>query len=153
MKIGVLSDTHGFFDPKIETIFDGVEHLFHAGDIGLAHVINELENIAPVTAVRGNTDTGLSWPETAVVQLAGRKFVIQHIVNPRSLSQTLQARLDREQPDVVVFGHTHRPFCQTLGRVLFLNPGYAGKPRFGLARSVATLQCDTNGISCQFHEL
>ena len=54
---------------------------------------------------------------------------------------------------MVVFGHTHKPFCETIGRALYFNPGYAGKPRFKLARSVAILHCDSNGIRPEFVEL
>ncbi|HAV64105.1 MAG TPA: YfcE family phosphodiesterase, partial [Verrucomicrobiales bacterium] len=58
MRIGVISDTHGYLDPKIPALFQGVEHILHAGDIGYASIILELEQIAPVTAVLGNTDIG-----------------------------------------------------------------------------------------------
>lgn len=153
MRIGVISDTHGFLDPKVARLFRGVEHILHAGDIGLPGVVLELESIAPVTAVLGNTDAALSFRETEIVRLAGRKFLVHHIVNPRSPTDTLKERLAREQPDVVVFGHTHKPFRESLGPTLFLNPGYAGKPRFGLDRSVAVLECDSGALSCQFHEL
>jgi uncharacterized protein len=153
MRIGVISDTHGFFDPQIQRLFEGVEHILHAGDIGFARIILELENIAPVTAVLGNTDGDLRFRETEALRLAGRKFLIHHIVNAHFPSETFKARLTRELPDVVVFGHTHKPLYETLGQTLFLNPGYAGKPRLGMPRSVATLDCDGGGISCQFHEL
>ena len=56
----------------------------------------------------------------------------------------------RERPDAVVFGHTHRPFCGTIDGALFFNPGYAGKTRFGLKRSVAILHCDENGIQGEY---
>ena len=55
--------------------------------------------------------------------------------------------------DVVVFGHTHKPFCEKIGNALFFNPGYAGKPRFNLPRNVAVLHCDTDGITADFLEL
>jgi hypothetical protein len=142
MKIGVISDTHGYFDPGIAESFAGVDHILHGGDIGQASVIHELEALAPVTAVLGNTDAGLSFKETEWVQLAGRKFLLRHIVNPHAPADRLQTLLDREKPDAVVFGHTHQPFCQTIGGTLFFNPGYAGKPKFGQERSVALLHCD-----------
>src|SRR5207244_12911147 len=83
MKIGVISDTHNFLDPKIPKLFAGVEHILHGGDIGLPWVILELEAIAPVTAVLGNTDDGrLQFKETEIVELAGRKFMVQDIVDP-----------------------------------------------------------------------
>jgi uncharacterized protein len=153
LSIGVISDTHGHFDRKLPDLFKGVDHILHAGDIGLPWLILELEDIAPVTAVLGNCDTGLSYNETEVVTLANRKFLLHHIVDPRKPGEKLQRRIIRENPDVVVFGHTHKRFCQTVGQTLFFNPGYAGKPRFGLPRSVAILSCDDQGITADYFDL
>ena len=80
MKIGVISDTHNFLDPNPK-LFSGVEHILHGGDVGLPRIIMELEQIAPVTAVLGNTDSDTQLRETEVVELAGRKFLIHHIVD------------------------------------------------------------------------
>ena len=153
MKIGAISDTHGHFDPKIPKLFAGVDHILHAGDIGLPLLILELEQIAPVTAVLGNTDVGLDFKETEVAEFDGRKFLLHHIVDPRKPAEAIQRRIVGEGPDVVVFGHTHKPHCETIGRTLYFNPGYAGKQRFNLARSVAILHCDANGIRPEFLEL
>lgn len=153
MKIGVISDTHNFLDPKIVELFAGVEHILHAGDVGNLPIISELEAIAPVTAVYGNTDMGLPLKETEVVELDGWKFLIHHIVNPHALTDRLQERIARAQPDVVVFGHTHRAFCETISGVLYFNPGSAGKPKFGLGRTVAILHCDAKGTRQEFISL
>ncbi len=153
MKIGVISDTHGYLDPQILKLFSEVDHILHAGDIGLPWLILELEQIAPVTAVLGNTDDGLSFGEIEVVRLAGRKFLLHHIVDPQSPGEIIQQRILRERPDVVVFGHTHKPYNQTIGKTLYFNPGYAGKQRFSLERSVAILTCDDSGICAEFKKL
>ncbi len=151
MKIGVISDTHNFFDPRIPELFAGVEHIVHAGDIGLPKILYQLEAIAPVTAVLGNTDDpGFRWRLTEVVELGKRKLLLHHIVNPHSLQENLASRIAREQPDVVIFGHTHKPFSEKINGVLYLNPGYAGKTRFGLPRSVALLHCATRNLRCEF---
>jgi hypothetical protein len=151
MKIGVISDTHNFFDPKIPELLKGVDHILHAGDIGTATITFQLEQIAPVTAVLGNNDQFLPFKETEVVKLAGRKYLLHHIVNhPRALDEPVRSRVAREQPDVVVFGHTHKPFCQMFGGVLFFNPGYAGKPGSGMERSVAILRWDGGNIRPDF---
>jgi uncharacterized protein len=150
MKIGVISDTHGFLDPKIQELFAGVGHILHAGDIGDPMIELELKFIAPVTLVVGNNDPGLSFKETEVVTFAGKKILVHHIVYPQSPADKIKARIARERPEVVVFGHTHKRFCETLGGILFFNPGYAGKPKFGAERSVAILHCDENGIRHQF---
>lgn len=150
MKIGVISDTHGFLDPKVQTIFAGVDHILHAGDIGFATIILELEFIAPVTAVLGNTDSDIHYPLTQTVKLGQKKFLVHHIVNPRALTGSLEARIAKDEPDVVVFGHTHKKFAETVNGILFFNPGYSGKLKFGVERSVAILQCDENGIRHEF---
>ena len=154
MKIGVISDTHNFLVPKIARLLGGVEHILHAGDVGSLSIILQLEAIAPTTAVSGNTDDpGMNYRATEVVSLAGRKFLVHHIVNPQALSEDFQCRIARERPDVIVFGHTHKPFSATVAGTLFFNPGYAGKSRFGMERSVAILHCDEKGIEPEFFRL
>lgn len=146
-RIGVISDTHNYLDPRISSLFAGVDHILHAGDIGLPAIVLQLEQIAPVTGVCGNTDDpGFQYPQTEVVEVEGYRFLVQHIVNPQYPADTLKVRIAHDRPDAVVFGHTHKPFRQTIGGVLFFNPGYAGRLRFGLARSVAILHFDERGI-------
>lgn len=152
-KIGVLSDTHGHLDPKIPELFAGVDIILHAGDIGLPWLILELEEIAPVTAVAGNTDVGLEYKDTELVELEGRRFLLHHAVDVNAPSDKVKRRIIRENPDVVVFGHTHKRFCETIGQTLYFNPGYAGKPRFNLPRSVAVLTCDDKGMTADYFEL
>ena len=150
MKIGVISDTHDFLDPKIQDIFAGVDHILHAGDVCTAWILFQLEQIAPVTAALGNNDATMSLKLTELVELAGRKFLIQHILNPQALDQPTARHILRHRPEVVVFGHTHKQFGQTLGGMWFFNPGYAGRPRFGAARSVAIVHCDKKEIRSEF---
>lgn len=153
MKIGIISDTHNHFDPRIPVLFSGVDHILHAGDIGLPWVILELESIAPVTAVLGNNDAGLQFKETETIELGGRKFLVHHIVDAHRPAEPIRRRIAREKPDVVVFGHSHKPFNEVIGRTLYFNPGYAGKPRFNLARSVAVLHCGRTGLRAEYHPL
>jgi putative phosphoesterase len=150
MKIGVISDTHGFLDPRVPKIFAGMDHILHAGDVGDAFIAFELEQIAPATVVLGNTDLGLTFKLTEVVELAGRKFLVQHIVHPPAPDDQLKSRLARVRPDVVVFGHTHKPYAETLGGILFFNPGYSGKAKFGTERSVAIFHCNENDFRHEF---
>jgi putative phosphoesterase len=154
MKIGVISDTHNFLDPKVPDLLVGVDHILHGGDIGQNRLILELEAIAPVTAVLGNTDdAGLPFNQTEVVELAGQKFLVHHIINPRSLEESIAARIRREKPHVVVFGHTHKPFCGHIDGTMFFNPGYAGNSRFGMERSLAILHCDGNTLRAEYLKL
>ena len=153
-KLGVISDTHNYLDPKVLTIFEGVDHIIHAGDIGMPSIILQLENLAPVTAVIGNTDDpGLRYRQTELVEFAERKFLVHHIVNPRAPDENLRDRIAREKPNVVVFGHTHKPFCETIDGILYFNPGYTGKSRFGMERSVAVIHCDSKEIRPQYFSL
>lgn len=135
MKIGIISDTHNYLDPKVVELFAGVDHILHAGDVGLMTIIHQLENIAPVTAVLGNTDSGIPLREMERVELGGTKFLIRHIVDPHEREGNPWAA----GADVVIFGHTHKPAQVKVGGTLFLNPGYAGKQRFELPRSLATM--------------
>jgi putative phosphoesterase len=150
MKLGVISDTHGYLDPRVESIFKGVNHIFHAGDIGSPIIELELKFVAPVTVVLGNNDLGLSFKETEVITLADKKFLVHHIVNPHALSDPMKTRLRRHRPDVVIFGHTHKPFAETIDDIFFFNPGYSGKPKFGTERSVALLHLEGPTIRHEF---
>ena len=153
MKIGVISDTHSFFDPKIPELFKGVEHILHAGDIGSAFIIFQLEQIAPVTAVKGNSDPPLPYKETEVFELGRRKFLLQHIVEPETPAVLLEHRVLKEKPQAIIFGHTHKPFSRMINDIFYFNPGYAGKTRFDLERSVAILHFDSNEIRPEFLKL
>ncbi len=153
MKIGLISDTHGFLDPRLPRIFRGVDHILHAGDIGPDHLIAQLESIAPVTTVLGNTDSSTLYRLTETIVLGGRKFLVHHIVSPHALTNELQERLARERPAIVLFGHTHQQFNHVVNGIWFLNPGYAGKPKSGAARSVALLEGDAKEIQVEFIEL
>ncbi len=153
MTLGILSDTHGLFDPKLPALFSGVEHILHGGDVGSGEIIVRLEKIAPVTAVLGNNDAGLNLRETEVLGLDGRKFLLHHIVDVRRPADGVRERIAREAPDVVVFGHTHRPHAGQLGRTLYFNPGYAGPQRFNLIRSVALFHIEGEEVRWEFKSL
>jgi putative phosphoesterase len=150
VKIGVISDTHDFLDPRVKELFADTQHILHAGDVGTAWITFQLEQMAPVTAVIGNTDVELSLRENEVLELAGSRFMLQHIVNPQAPDERLRRQLEKHRPNVVVFGHTHKAFDQTLNGVRYFNPGYAGRPKFNQPRSVAILDCDESGIVAEF---
>lgn len=152
-RIGVISDTHGHLDAKVARLFQGVSHIFHAGDIGYASIILELQGIAPTTAVSGNTDSGLIYQETETVDLGSTRFLIHHIVDVNRLEPRLAARIAKDRPRVVIFGHTHRAYSEEHKGVLFLNPGYSGTPKSNQSRSVAILHCDGGAFTTEFLEL
>lgn len=150
MKLGIISDTHGFLDPRIESLFKGVNHIFHAGDIGSPIIELELKFISPVTMVLGNNDDGMTYKDTEVISLAGKKILVHHIVNPRVPGDGMKSRLAKHRPDIVIFGHTHKKFAEAVDGIFFFNPGYAGKPRFGAERSVGILHLDGPEIRHEF---
>ena len=144
MNIGVISDTHGRFDQAVEQIFRGVDLIIHAGDIGKIDVINSLEEIAPVLAVEGNNDSFGVFPTERIEKLSNFTVLIRHIFGElHQLRASDRAMIDSIRPDVLVFGHSHRPYQQMLGETLLFNPGSAGPRRFSLPRTVGLLSLDT----------
>lgn len=144
----MIADTHGLFDPAIKRHFRGVDHILHAGDIGDRSVIEKLEQIAPVTAVSGNVDDDLrGFPSEAVIKLAGLRIAIRHILyEGGKLTKDGRAFLEREQPDICVFGHTHQSKTDWHGSTLLFNPGSAGPKRFTLPRGLGILTIEGGRI-------
>ncbi|HKY72156.1 MAG TPA: metallophosphoesterase family protein [Nitrospira sp.] len=142
MKIGVITDTHGLYDPAVARHFAEVEEILHAGDIGGKNVIRCLQRLAPVTAVSGNVDDyeASGFPRRRLLRRAGLKIALCHVLYDKGkMSPHAAAWLDREQPDVCVFGHSHRPMIGRHGRTILFNPGSAGPRRFSLPRGVGIL--------------
>jgi putative phosphoesterase len=142
IRIGVITDTHGLFDPAVRRHFKGVDHILHAGDIGDRSVIEQLEQIAPVTAVSGNVDgyEQSGFPSEVVIELAGRRIAIRHILfEGGKMTKEGRAFLKRKHPDICIFGHTHQPRAEWFGKTLLFNPGSAGPKRFTLPRGIGVL--------------
>jgi putative phosphoesterase len=142
VRIGIIADTHGLFDPVIVQHFHGVNHIVHAGDIGGRTVIDQLEAIAPVTAVSGNVDQyeQSGFPTEAIIQLNDIRIAIRHVVfEAGKLTKERRAFLDRISPDICIFGHTHQPKNEWFGDTLLFNPGAAGPKRFTLPRMVGKI--------------
>jgi len=150
MKIGIISDTHGHVPNAVHDALVGVDHILHAGDVGPMEVITELESIAPVSAVRGNTDYSIQLPQTHIQSFVSQKFLVHHIVDLPVPSQLMRVAMADEQPKVVVFGHTHKPHNEHHDGVLFLNPGSASYPRGDSAPSVAIVECNESGLIVKF---
>jgi putative phosphoesterase len=158
MKLGVVSDTHGFFDPRLVELLDGVEAILHGGDVGSLSVLDELRSIARVDAVRGNVDSpALDLPPSLTHRFAGVQIEMRHKL-PVPQSQLEQWANESEPPTaqakrkeaflgsfepatrVVIFGHSHKPCLLVVGGKLFYNPGSAGRRRFSLPRSCGLLE-------------
>lgn len=148
-RIGVLSDTHGKLPIEVLGQFAGVTRILHAGDVGDARILADLELLAPVHAVWGNTD-GMALrariPEIARLDVEGVRIVVLHghqvgSPNPSSLADV--------EGDVIVFGHSHRPLVERVADRLYLNPGSAGAPRFGIGASIAELTLSAAGVEAR----
>jgi putative phosphoesterase len=155
MRLGVLSDTHNRLPGEVLDLFAGVDHIFHAGDIGSHDILTALEAVAPVTAVWGNTDGfGIRHrvPEVATVNLGGKRIVILHGHRHGTPSPGL-LRPDHPLADIVIYGHTHRAAEDWIEGALYLNPGSAGAPRDGNAASIAILTIENDSISVAWPRL
>lgn len=150
MRIGVISDTHGLLRPEAEQRLAGVARIIHAGDIGRPEVVTSLSRIAPVIAIRGNVDTGVwakACPDTRTAKLGGRAMHVLHDIHDLGLDP-VSCRID-----VVISGHSHRPWIETIKGVLYLNPGSAGPRRFNLPITLAILELTKSGIRPVIHDL
>ena len=150
MKIGIISDTHGLLRPQALAALEGVEHILHAGDIGDDNILEALRQIAPLTAIRGNTDHyGLCSrvPATDVVELAGRLFYLVHSIHDLDLNPVAAGIA------AVISGHSHDPSANHRERVLYINPGSAGPRRFSLPTTLATLDLAKSILTPHFIDL
>ena len=145
MRLGVISDTHGLLRPEVFDAFAEVDHIVHAGDIGSLDLLSELEALAPVTAVYGNTD-GFDLrnrlPRVARVELDGFDIVVTH---GDQFGSPTPEKLNAAFPEaqILVYGHTHRPLLTIVDVVVtVMNPGSAGHRRFQLPPSVGVLELE-----------
>lgn len=147
MKIGVISDTHGLMRPQALDALRGSDLILHAGDIGASAILEQLEAIAPVTAIRGNNDTD-AWakriPERIDLDVEGVRIHMLH--NLKELG-------DANGMNVVIAGHSHRPVIERRDGVMYLNPGSAGPRRFKLPISVASMTCSGGKVRARIIEL
>jgi putative phosphoesterase len=145
MRLGVIADTHGLLRPEVFTAFAEVDHILHAGDLGPLDLLTELEAMAPVTAVYGNTDgeeVRRQLPQVASLVLDGFDIIVTH---GDQLGSPTPERLNAAFPDaqIIVYGHTHRPLLTVVDVVVtVMNPGGAGHGRFGLPPSVGILELE-----------
>jgi len=158
VKIGVISDTHGYFNRALFSTFDGVEMILHAGDIGASWVIQQLERIAPVVAVRGNADKGLvadRYPQIRTVEIAGRRICLVH--HKPTITDFTDGLIGPDgvcdHPDIVVFGHTHRTERYWENGILFFNPGIAAYARGDQIATVGILTISEDDIKAEIVRL
>jgi len=146
VRLGVISDTHGMLRPEVFDVFNGVDHILHAGDIGSIELITELEAIAPVTAVYGNTDdfdVRARFPRIARLELDGFDIVVTHGDQVGRGVPSLKLHALFPDADILVHGHTHVPKLELVDVVVtVMNPGGAGARRFDLPASVGIIELE-----------
>ena len=148
--IGVISDTHGLLRWEAEAALASVDHIIHAGDIGAPDILERLQRIAPVTAVRGNNDKD-PWadplPTTAIVDICGQRLYVLHDIAHLDVDPVANGIA------AVIAGHSHKPAITEKNGVLFLNPGSAGPRRFTLPVAIAKLFVEDGAVRAEICNL
>jgi uncharacterized protein len=135
-KIGLMSDTHGFLDPKIFDYFAEVDEVWHAGDVGSIEVIELLEEFKPIRGVYGNVDDHkirTAWPKVQRFEIEGMEILMTHIGGkPYRYSQDAYGEIIRKTPNIFVCGHSHILLVQFDKKInsMWLNPGACGNKGF-----------------------
>lgn len=148
--IGVISDTHGLLREEALAVLRGCDLILHAGDIGDESVIERLNAIAPVCAVRGNIDSGTwakRYPETEVAVFGARYFYLLHNLADLDLDPAAAGF------SAVISGHSHRPKIAEQNGIFYVNPGSAGPRRFSLPVAVAKIFVDDRELRAEIIEL
>jgi putative phosphoesterase len=150
VRIGLISDTHGLLRPEATASLRGCSLIIHGGDIGGPEILEELGSIAPVTAVRGNNDSG-PWAErlneTEIIEVQGvRIYAIHNLAEMTGEARAAGVR-------VIVAGHSHKPLIEERDGLLFVNPGSAGPRRFKLPIAVGELMIEGASVTARIISL
>jgi putative phosphoesterase len=140
IKVGILSDTHGYLDERIAEIIRDCDYAIHAGDIMGAHILEQLQPRKSVIAVAGNNDHPAIWhaeeadivsalPRSTSLELPGGTVKIEHGHRLGNFPDHDQLRWDHAEVKMVVYGHTHKRVIDQQAEPWIVNPGAAGKER------------------------
>ncbi len=152
MQIGLLSDTHSWLDPKLETHFAACDEIWHAGDIGDPAVMDQLETWKPVRAVYGNIDTPRlrqRYPEDLHFELAGLSVFMTHIGGyPGRYKTRVRKLLDELRPQLYICGHSHilTVMPDRKRELLHINPGACGQHGFHVMRTAVRFRIEEGTI-------
>lgn len=149
VRVGIISDTHALLRPEVKAVFQNVDHIIHAGDIGDPAILEQLRDLAPLTAVAGNIEDFQcgSASEEARVEIGGLRFYVTHIVDrPSRLRNEVRLALEKSPADVVIFGHSHLPHDEVIGGVRYFNPASAGPRRFDYPVSVGLMELRNGSV-------
>jgi uncharacterized protein len=150
-RIGLISDTHAFFDPKFYDLFAGVDQIWHAGDLGSEEVLDLMASFKPVRAVYGNIDGAalrrrLNQTERFVCE--GVDVLMTHIGGyPGHYAPPIKQQIYDHPPRVFICGHSHilKVVNDPTLNLLHINPGAAGKSGFHTVRTAVRFVLD-NGV-------
>jgi len=148
--IGVISDTHCLLREEARQVLKGVDTIIHAGDIGNEAVLKDLQAIAPLIAVRGNCDRG-EWTKELPLSntfASGKELI--YIIHELAKIDLVP---ESAGVSIVIYGHSHHPFYERNGSVVYLNPGSAGPRRFDLPISMSLLRIDDKDVQVEFINL
>ncbi|MFI3322855.1 MAG: metallophosphoesterase family protein [Rikenellaceae bacterium] len=152
VKVGVVSDTHGYFDAKLEAFFDDIDILIHAGDIGDLDLADRLEGLYNFKAVYGNIDNHkvrIVYKRDAIFNIEGVKLFVTHIGGyPQHYYQDIKPIIKKERPNIVVCGHSHilKVIYDKELDHLHINPGAAGIKGFHKVRTAIRFKIDGDKI-------
>ena len=151
-KIGLMSDTHGWVDPKIFKYFKDVDEIWHAGDVGSMEVIEELEAFKLIRGVCGNIDDHViraTWPKVNAFECEGMKVCMTHIAGkPYKYTQDARAAINEHKPSLFVCGHSHILLFQFDKNInsLWLNPGACGYKGFHKVKTILRFVIDDGKV-------
>ena len=152
MKIGLISDTHGWIHPRLFDHFKDVDVIWHAGDIGNLETADALSAFRPLRAVYGNIDDARVrrvYGENLRFMAEEVKVWITHIGGtPGRYNRRVRAAINEDQPHIFMCGHSHIALVRNdpKGGFLYINPGAAGYQGFHKYMTIATLHIDGSRI-------
>jgi putative phosphoesterase len=150
LRVGLVSDTHGLLRAEARAFLTGCDYIIHGGDVGAAAILDDLEALAPLIAVRGNNDDG-PWAdnlrETELIRLGGVFVYVIHDLSKLDVDPTaLGIR-------AVICGHSHKPLVDERAGILYINPGSCGPKRFKLPVSIGELLVEGSHVRARLVEL
>jgi putative phosphoesterase len=150
LRVGIVSDTHGLLRAEARAFLAGCDYIIHGGDVGEAAVLDELEALAPLTAVRGNNDNqpwAKNLRETELIRVGGVFVYVIHDLSQLDIDPgALGVR-------AVISGHSHKPLIEERAGILYVNPGSCGPKRFKLPISVGELMVEGTDVRARIAEL
>jgi len=153
MKIGLLSDTHSFLDPKVFQHFKDVDEIWHGGDIGDLAVVTALQEFKPLRAVYGNIDDKemqARFPEDLWFNCEGLTIWMTHIGGaPPNYNPRVKKKLKEKAPDIFICGHSHILRIKrdpAFTNMLYINPGAAGNHGFHAIKTLVRFEINQKKI-------